>query len=57
MEVAVTPGAFGQFDVRVGDDIVASKTSGGLVSRLLGRGEFPDEDETVAAVKARLADA
>jgi hypothetical protein len=43
--------------VLVGDSVAVSKTGGGLLSRLLGRGDFPDEDEAVAAVKARLADA
>jgi hypothetical protein len=43
--------------VLVGDAVVVSKTGAGLLSRLLGRGEFPDEDEAVAAVKARLATA
>ena len=38
----------------VGDAVVASKTGKGLLPRLLGRGEFPDEDEVVATVKARL---
>lgn len=52
----MTKGSFGQFDVRVDDSVVASKTGPGLLSRLLGRGEFPDEDEAVAAVKARLAE-
>ncbi len=53
--VEVSPGSFGQFDVLVESTVVASKTGGGLLSRLLGRGDFPDEDETVAAVKARLS--
>ena len=49
----IEPGASGQFDVLVGDDLVASQ-GGGLLGRLLGRG-FPDEAEAVAAVKSRLA--
>ena len=57
VEVEVSAGAFGQFDVLVGGDVVVSKTGGGLLSRLLGRGDFPDEDQAVAAVKARLAQA
>ena len=54
IEVEVIEGSFGQFDVLVGDEVVVSKTGGRLLSRLLGRGEFPDENEAVAAVKARL---
>ncbi len=54
IEVEVNEGSLGQFDVLVGDEVVVSKTGGGLLSRLLGRGEFPDENEAVAAVKARL---
>ena len=57
MKADVEPGSFGQFDVLIGDEVVASKTGNRLLSRLLGRGEFPDEDEVVAAVKGRLADA
>ena len=53
----VEPGSFGQFDVLLGDVVVASKTGSGLLSRVLGRGEFPDEDEVVAAVKAQLTQA
>ena len=38
----------------VGDAVVVSKTGKGLLPRLLGRGEFPDENEAVAAVKAHI---
>ena len=48
-------GSFGQFDLLVDDTVVVSKTGGGLLSRLLGRGEFPDEDEAVAAVRKHMA--
>ena len=54
VEVEVRPGSFGQFDVRVAGRVVASKTGPGVLSRLLGRGEFPDEDAVVAAVRERL---
>jgi hypothetical protein len=40
--------------VLVAGEVVASKTGAGLLSRVLGRGEFPDEGDVVAAVKARL---
>ena len=56
IEVKLTVGAFGQFDVRVDDEILVSKTGPGLLPRLLGRGEFPDEEEVVQAVKRRLAE-
>jgi hypothetical protein len=55
VKAEVEPGSFGQFDVLVGDEVVASKTGDRLLSRLLGRGDFPDENEVVAAVKERLA--
>ena len=45
-------GSFGQFDVFA---VVASKTGAGVLARLLGRGEFPDEDEVLAAVETELA--
>ncbi len=44
----------GQFDVFVGDDVVASKQSKGLLARLSGDKGFPNEDEAVAAVEAKL---
>ena len=50
----VTAGSFGQFDVLVDGSVVVSKTGSGIFLRLLGRGEFPNEDEAVAAVKTRL---
>jgi len=52
--VTVSPGSFGQFDVVVDVAVVASKTGPGLLDRLRGKGEFPDEDEVVAAVSKRL---
>jgi hypothetical protein len=55
VKAEVEPGSFGQFDVLVGDEVVASKTGDRLLSRFLGRGDFPDENEVVAAVKERLA--
>lgn len=41
-----------QFDVVVGEDVVATR-GGSLLKRLLGGG-WPDPDEVVAAVRARL---
>jgi hypothetical protein len=54
--VEIQPGKTGQFDVFVGPDVVASKSSTGILGRLLGSKGFPDEAEAVAAVQARLGD-
>ena len=39
----------------VGETVVASKTGPSRLSRLLGRGGFPDASETIAIVAERLA--
>ncbi len=44
----------GQFDVFVGDDLVASKQKKNLLRQMLGDKGFPDEDAAVAAVEAKL---
>ena len=54
MDVETTVGSRGQFDVLVGDQVVATKQKVSLWSRLMGDPGFPDEDSTVAAVRARL---
>lgn len=48
-------GSRGQFDVFLGDELIASKSGAGLVQRLLGGG-FPDDDETLAALAKKLAE-
>jgi len=53
--VEIRVGASGQFDVVVGGDVVAKKSSVGLLARLLGQKGFPDEEQAVAAVRARLS--
>lgn len=47
-------GGSGQFDVLVDGALVASKERG-LLSRLLGRGDFPDEAATVRAIRSKLS--
>jgi hypothetical protein len=47
-------GASGQFDVLLGDELVASKTRTGLVQRLLGNNGFPDEGAVIAELRGRL---
>jgi hypothetical protein len=47
----VTPGAKGQYDVVVNGDVVAAKYADGFT---LDRKGFPDDDEAVAAVRAKL---
>ena len=55
MDVETTVGSRGQFDVLVGDQLVATKHKVSLWSKLMGNPGFPDEDSAVAAVRARLA--
>ena len=57
MDVETKVGSRGQFDVFVGERVVASKQKVSLWARLLGNPGFPDEDSAIAAVRARLADA
>jgi hypothetical protein len=52
--VHIAPGNKGQFDVIVDGDIVASKHGVGVVGRLKGDKGFPDDDESVEAVRDRL---
>lgn len=47
----------GQFEVVVDGEVVAAKAQPGILKTLLGASGFPDEAETVAAVRARLAGA
>ena len=52
MQTAV--GSRGQFDVLVGDQVVATKQKVSLWSKLLGEPGFPDEESAVAAVRSAM---
>ena len=41
----------------VDGDVIASREKVGLVRKIFGDGGWPDEDETVDAIRARLAPA
>lgn len=51
MEIEV--GSPGQFDVFLGDEVVASKGQAGFLAKLLGGG-FPDESAVVEILRQRL---
>jgi hypothetical protein len=53
--VETSVGRSGQFDVLVGDTVVATKRAVGFVARLLGDKGFPNEADAVAKVRAHLA--
>ncbi len=56
LDVDIVKGTWAQFDVFVDGTRVASKLNdAGLVGTALGVGEFPDDDETVAAIRALQA--
>jgi hypothetical protein len=57
VNVETQVGSRGQFDVFVGEQVVATKQKVSLWARLLGNPGFPDEESAVAAVRAQLADA
>jgi hypothetical protein len=52
IDVSLEPGSLGQFDVCVGDAIVARR--GSWWARLFGAG-WPDPNAVVAAVRKRMA--
>ncbi len=54
MKAEITPGSFGQFDVLLDGERVAGKQAKGWAARLLRSGDFPEEDEVIAAVRTRL---
>jgi len=53
--VRMQPGAAGQFDVLVDDDVVATSSHPGFFRWILGDTGLPDDSATIAAIRARLA--
>ena len=52
--MTIAPGAKGQFDVFVDGDVVATKHTVSALARVRGDKGFPDDDDAVAAVRAKL---
>jgi len=55
VDARIEVGASGQFDVFVDGEVVATKHAVGLLARLRGNKGFPDDDEAVEAVRAKVA--
>lgn len=54
VDVTITPGGRGQFDVVVDGEVVATKHPVSAVAKLRGAKGFPDDDEAIAAVRTKL---